>query len=283
MGVPSAPVPQPDIYRFQSYREFLSAWFAWMKFVYPRYSNRVFARRAGLSSPSLLLAVIEGKRNLTATTTQGFLKAMNLDFEASEFFIALVQAEHSESQAQRSAAEERVRATVRFREAVRLGNESVQLLTRWYIAAIHEFGSCEGFQAAPEWLASRMRPAITVEQAAEGLTVLRSLGMLEERNGKTVAVPGSFVTPHEVASMAALSYHVTMLDRARDALLRIPAAERHFCALTVSITPAMLPELKREMDLFQERLLERCDSGKSPRKVVYQLNMNLFPLTTPSE
>lgn len=277
------PAPQPDIYRFSSYREFLAAWFAWIKTVYPRYSNRVFARRAGLSSPSLLLAVIDGKRNLTAGTTEGFLKALNLDFEAGEYFTALVAAEHSDSPAQRTAAEERVRATVRFREAVRLGNDSLEVLTRWYIAAMHEYGSCAGFQADPEWLAPRLRPAITPEQAAHGLEVLRALGMLEERDGKTVSVPGSFVTPHEVASMAAVSYHVAMLDRAREALLRIAAPERHFSAITVAISPTMLPELKREIDLFQERLLERCDGSTAPRLTVYQVNLNLFPLTIPSE
>ncbi len=277
------PAPQPDIYRFSSYRTFLAAWFAWIKTVYPRYSNRVFARRAGISSPSLLLAVIDGQRNLTATTTEGFLKALNLDFESGEYFTALVAAEHSDSPAQRAAAEERVRATVRFREAVRLGNESLQVLTRWYIAAIHEYGSCTGFKADPEWLAPRLRPAITPEQAAQGLEVLRALGMLEEREGRTVSVPGSFATPHEVASMAAVSYHVAMLDRAREALLRIAAPERHFSALTVSVAPALLPELKREIDLFQERLLERCDGAAGQRQVVYQVNLNLFPLTMPSE
>jgi uncharacterized protein (TIGR02147 family) len=176
-----------------------------------------------------------------------------------------------------------VRATVRFREAVRLGNDSLEVLTRWYIAAMHEYGSCAGFQADPEWLAPRLRPAITPEQAAHGLEVLRALGMLEERDGKTVSVPGSFVTPHEVASMAAVSYHVAMLDRAREALLRIAAPERHFSAITVAISPTMLPELKREIDLFQERLLERCDGSTAPRLTVYQVNLNLFPLTIPSE
>jgi uncharacterized protein (TIGR02147 family) len=276
-------MPAPEIYDFLDYRKFLIAWFAWMKTAYPRYSHRAFARKAGQSSPSLLLSVMDGKRNLTPATTEGFLKALGLDAEAGRFFVALVAFEQAETELLRSAAWEQVRATQRFREARQLNDESVQYLSRWYIPAVREFAACAGFKPDPGWLATRMRPRITAEQAQEALDVLRALGMLVVRDGQTVAAEGSLVTPHEVAGMAALNYHVGMLDRAREALLKTPSTERHFCAVTVSIPPALLPELKRELDQIQERLLERCAAAEGVRRVVYQLNLSLFPLTESSE
>lgn len=273
----------PDIYRYLDYRQFLAEWFAWMKHAYPRYSHRAFARKSGQSSPSLLLSVIDRKRNLTPATTEGFLKALGLDAEAGQYFVALVALDQADTPQIRANAWEQVRATRRFRESRQLDDDAVHYLSRWYIPAIREFATCEGFRPDPKWLASRLRPRITVEQATEALEVLTALGMLVEKDGKLVAAEGSIVTPHEVAGMAALNYHVGMLDRAREALIKTPSAERHFCAVTVSLPATMLPELKRELDAIQERLLERCAAATGPRRAAYQINLNLFPLTEPAE
>ncbi|MEO0606297.1 MAG: TIGR02147 family protein, partial [Myxococcota bacterium] len=69
----------PDVITYLDYRRFLHDWFEWKKTENARYSHRLFARRAGVRSPSLLLLVTEGKRNLTAVTTAGFCEAMGLD------------------------------------------------------------------------------------------------------------------------------------------------------------------------------------------------------------
>ncbi len=273
----------PDIYTYLSYRKFLGDWFEWMKTMYPRYSHRAFARKAGQSSPSLLLSVLQGKRNLTPVTSEAFLKVLGLDAEASEFFSALVALDQAETPQVRSSAWDRVRATKRFREGRQLDGDAVQYLSRWYIPAIREFAACTGFRADAGWLAAKMRPRVTVEQAQEALDVLFSLGMLIRNEDRVEVAEGSLVTPHEVAGMAALNYHVGMLDRAREALLKTPPKDRHFCAVTVSIPAALMPDLKRELDLMQERLLERCDGAGGPRQLVYQINLNIFPLTEASE
>lgn len=273
----------PDIYAYLSYRKFLGDWFEWMKRMYPHYSHRAFARKAGQSSPSLLLSVLQGKRNLTPVTTEAFLKVLGLDAEAAEFFGALVALDQAETPQIRAAAWDRVRATKRFREGRQLDGDAVQYLSRWYIPAIREFAACRGFRPEPAWLAARMRPRVTADQAQEALDVLFSLGMLVRSDDGVQAAEGSLVTPHEVAGMAALNYHVGMLDRAREALLKTPPKERHFCAVTVSIPAMLMPDLKRELDLMQERLLERCDGAEGPRQLVYQINLNIFPLTEASE
>jgi uncharacterized protein (TIGR02147 family) len=89
----------------------------------------------------------------------------------------------------------------------------------------------------------------------------------------------SVATPHEVWALAVYNYHHAMIERAREALSTTPGSERHYCALTVSLTAESLPRLKRELDAIQERLLELCDGAPGPRVQVYQLNLNLFPLS----
>lgn len=270
----------PDLYTYLDYRQFLADWFRARKTANPRYSHRLFARRAGQSSPSLLLHVIEGKRNLTPNTVTSFIAAMGLNDEDGAFFTALVQLAQAASPEDRTRAWELVRATRRFREARRIEGASVEYLSAWWHPAIRELATCAGFQRDPAWIASTLRPQITEAQAAESLALLMSLGLLAEGpNGSLVPTDASLVTPHEVAGMAVFNYHTGMIERAREALRDAPHAQRHFCGVTVAVAEDMLPRLKRELDQFQERLLDLCDAYEGPRGRVVQLNLQLVPLS----
>ena len=272
----------PDIYRYLDYRRYLDDWFRARKESNPRFSHRAFARKAGQASPSLLLHVIEGKRNLTPTTTEAFVKALGMKGEDADFFSALVLLAQAESHEDRNRAWERVSATRRFREARRVEGEGVEYLSCWYYPAIRELAACEGFRGDPEWIAATLRPKITVAQAQKALDVLGSLGFLRKEGEALIPAEASLVTPHEVAGMAAYNYHTGMIDRAKDALTT-PAAERHYCAVTVAIPSTLVPRLKRELDAFQERLLDLCDSAQDSKDRVYQVNLQLLPLSSRTE
>lgn len=271
----------PDVFAYLDYRNYLRDWFVAKKLAYPRYSHRAFARKAGQASPSLLLGVMEGRRNLTAATTDGFLRALGLADDEASFFRTLVELDQAESHEARRRAWERVRSTQRFIAARRIEGDAVEYLSNWYIPAIRELATCPGFRAEPEWLADQLQPRISSAQARAALQVLRSLGMLVERDGAWVAADVSVVTPHEVQTMAAVSYHLDMIDRAREALTTVPRASRHYCAVTVAIPPSLLPKLKAELDAMQERLLELCDASDERRTTAYQINLQLLPLSRP--
>lgn len=273
---------RPDIFTYLDYRRYLRDWFDARKAGNPRFSHRLFARRAGQSSPSLLLHVIDKKRNLTAATTEAFCTAMELKGDEAEFFSALVLLDQAETLEERNRAWERVRATRRFREARRVEGQGVEYLSRWYYPAIRELASCEEFRADPAWIASVMRPAVTVEQAAAALELLLSLGLLKKTDeGGVVPAEASVVTPHEVSGLVIGNYHGAMLDLARSSIGVYKAAERHFCGVTVAVPLALVPRLKREFDAFQERVLDLCDGADPPRERVYQINLQLVPLSAP--
>lgn len=271
----------PDIFTYLDYRAFLKDWFASRKAANPRFSHRAFALRARQSSPSLLLHVIDGKRNLTASTTTAFIRAMNLGAEEASFFAALVELDQAEDQATRTRAWERVRATRRFREARRLDGDAVEYLSRWYYPAIREMAACAPLPDDSSWIAGRLRPKISAAQAREAVGVLLGLGLLRRaEDGRLHPTDASVVTPHEVAGMAAMSYHNEMIDRARDALATVPAARRHYCAVTVALPAGLMPRFKQELDELQVRLLDLCDSAELAHDAVYQVNLQLFPLST---
>ena len=96
-----APNP-PEVYAFQDFRAYLTAWFQWKKQVQPQYSGAIFAKKAGFNSHTLLGMVIRGQRNLSATSIRAFCRALGLKAKEAIYFEKLVllnQARNSDDQA----------------------------------------------------------------------------------------------------------------------------------------------------------------------------------------
>ncbi len=273
----------PDVHSFLEFRRFLDAWFQAKKASNARYSHRLFARMAGHKNPSLLLLVIQGKRNLSPANVEGFARAMSLTAEQGRFFAALVALDQAATHSEQNEAWALISASRRFREARSLEGMGFEVISHWYHSAIHELARTDGFQADPTWISRNLRPRVTVAQAKKALEVLTSLGMLApDENGKVEPVDVSLATPHEVAGLAARNYHDGMLELARRSITEAERDERHLSAVTVCISPSLLPQLKREIDAFQERLLDLCDGSEEAPEQVYQVHMALFPLSTVS-
>jgi len=81
---------KPTIYTYLDHRSFLSDWFAWKKTTNRRFSHRGFARRIGQRSPSVVVDVIAGRRNLTSDIEQAFIDGMKLSQSEARFFHLLL-------------------------------------------------------------------------------------------------------------------------------------------------------------------------------------------------
>lgn len=273
---------RPDLFTYLDHRAFLRDWFDWRKVENKRYSYRVFARMAGLRTPSLLVHVINGERNLTASSAEAFMKAMRLDDEERAFFRDLVELECGGTPDVRNAAMERISATKRFREARQIEGEAWRCLSHWYYAAIHELVRVPGFRADPRWIAGTLRPPITEAEAATALAELQSLGLLVQgEDGRLRQADASLVTPPEIMGLAANNYHRGASRLAGESVTAFPAPERHLLGVTVACSAALVPTLKAELNALQARMLDLCDAeGVDPERV-FQVNLQLFPLSAP--
>ncbi|MEQ1501028.1 MAG: TIGR02147 family protein [Myxococcota bacterium] len=270
----------PTVFDYLDFRAFLADWFVAKKRVNPRFSHRVFARAAGQKSPSLLHHVIEGHRNLTGATAEAFAAAMKLGAAEATFFAHLVELGQATTDGERNEAWERIAATRRFRDARRIDGAGFEYLSSWFYPAIRELAYRPDFVDDAEWIARTLRPKITVARARRAVDALVGMGMLvADADGRLRPADASVVTPHEVAGLAVHNYHHGMLERAREAIAAFDPEERHFGGVTVAVPASLVQRLKQEVAAFQERVLNLCDTASEPRDRVYQLNLQLFPLT----
>lgn len=273
----------PSPYDYLDYRRYLADWFQAKKVANPRFSHRLFARKAGQKNPSLLHHVMEGRRNLTEATTEAFVTALGLRAGEAQFFgllIALDQAKHADA---RNEAWEQISATRRFREARRIDHSAFEYLSNWALPAVRELARRSDFRADPAWIGDQLRPRITPAEAAKALEVLQALGLLIEDEGDWVTAEASVATPPEITRLAVLNYHRGMLERASEAIERFPGTERHLIAVTVGMPESLLPTLKAEANAFLERMMHLCDSATEDTDRIMQMNLQIFPLSAARE
>lgn len=272
---------RPDIFEYMSFRAFLSDYYKAAKQHTKGFSYRAFSKKAGFSSTNFIKMVIDGDRNLGPESAAKIADAMALSAAERRFFEQLVELEQSDDPDERARLMETITTTRRFLEAKPLDGMLFEYLSHWYNLAIRELAGRSDFNEDPAWIAAQIRPKLSTGKAQKALELLLELGLLErDQEGKITRGEPSLDAGHEVTAVGVRQFHRQMLERAACAIDDVPSAERDISAITVCIHAQTVPELKQRLRSFREHLMAFCDAQEDP-DVVYQFNMQLFPLSQP--
>jgi len=270
----------PPIQDYLDYKDYLHDWLAWKKQVSPRFSHRALARRMGQSSPSIGVDLVAGRRRLTPALMPPLCKALGLKAEERRYLGLLVDLERARTPQERNEAWERLSAHRWFRKARRVEGEGFRYVSDWTCPAIRELALRPDFRDDPAWIGRTLRPQITESHARRSLETLLGLGLLvRDEHGRLQQAEASVVTPTQVQGLAVHNYHHGVFTLARDGITRFEAAERHYTGVTVCVPQSLVPELKREVAAFVERMLDKCDNAQGTPERVYQLQLAVFPMS----
>lgn len=268
-----------DVFAYLDYRAFLRDVYAEKKALGRGFSFRAFSRLAGLRSPNYLKLVIDGERNLSDQMAPRFATALGLRDDAARYFVDLVAFNQAKDAAARNAAYTRLTGFRRYRSAHRLELAHAAYHSTWYLPAIRELAARCDFEAEPEWIAPRLRPPISKDEAKSALATLFELGLLvtgedgRVSQGEALVSTGPETRGHHIGN-----YHRMMMSRAAASIDDVPAAERDVSSLTLCVGGKGLAEIKDRIQKFRRELLELSTRESDPREVV-QINFQLFPLT----
>jgi len=269
----------PNVFSYLDARRFLGDYYAFKKATTSGFSYRAYSRRAGIKSPNYLKLVIDGERNLTPKMAHRFGAACGLSGDALGYFLDLVAFTQARSEDERTA---RYRRLIRFREHREIHRIDVAYLeyhSRWYIPAIRELAFRRDFEADPTWIAERLVPSISPEEAAAALEILQELHLLQPgEEGRLRPTDALVTTGPEVKGIQLRSYHRMMMDRAARALDELPSAERDISSVTLCLGPDAMQRMKERIRTFRRELLQLSASEESPIQVL-QINLQLFPLS----
>lgn len=269
----------PDVFQFREYRGFLRAFYALNKSGEYGFSLRAFSKRAQLRSPNYLKLVMDGERNLTQEMASRFAEACGLRGQSADYFCALVAFNQADQPSERDRAYARVSKFKRYRAVHRLDRAQDAYHAHWYIPAIRELVVRRDFREDPHWLGQQLMPAISPRDAERALQVLVELGLLiRNAAGRLEQVDALVQTPETPLGHHIQRYHRSMLERAADAMHKVPHQQRQIESITLCLSETRMRELKARIESFCGEILQEYQADADSRRVV-QVNVQMFPLT----
>jgi uncharacterized protein (TIGR02147 family) len=268
-----------DVYRYLDYRTLLRDFYADRKKSSSGFSYRAFSRRAGLGAPNHLKRVIDGDRNITPEMARRFADACGFIGKEAQYFCTLVELTQARTTAERQAHYEALLSYRGYQRAQKIDTAKAAYHAQWYVPAVRELAASAGFREDPTWIASRLLPAISPQEAEHALAILIELGLLvRDRRKRLVQAESVVSTGAETSGLHIVNYHRTMMQRAIAAIDLVPRTDRDISALTMCVSREGLARLKQRVQDFRRELvgLEGAD-GRG--EIVVQINFQLYPLT----
>jgi uncharacterized protein (TIGR02147 family) len=222
---------------------------------------------------------MDGDRNLSEESLPKFMKGLGLNKQEQEFFYNLVLFNQATTHEKKDHYYRLLLQSRKFRQLKPFEKSQYEFWSAWYYPIVRELLCFKGCDGTPEWVARRIKPAVTVEQVEKAMVVLKNLGLIEQVGPKKWKQTSSLMTTGpEVSSIILMNYHYGLLHLAREALDQLPPPDRDVSALTIGIARERLPWLKKMIQDFRQEVLKFASIEDNPDTAV-QLDIQMFPLS----
>ena len=271
---------KPSVFEYTDYRVYLKALYGYFKLETPHFSYRYFAKRAGFSSPNFLKLVIDGKRNISISSTDKFISALKMTRNEGEFFRGLVQFSQSKSGVEKAKAASLLLKSKTFKETYPLKEAELKYYAKWYYIPIRELVGTVGFKDDPSWIAKRFRPELKPSEVAEALGDLLILGLLyQDEFGHLKQAHQNLSTTSEVVSSLVAKYHKEMIQKASLSIDEVHRSQREISGTCISCSKETVEKIKEMVREFRQEVMAVAAQDAQANQV-YQLNFQLYPLVS---
>ncbi len=268
---------RPEALQYLDYRAFLADHCAWRRSHDPGFSQRTFAREAGLppSSSSLLPAVIRGRRNLSQTLRVKFASALALPEREAQYFDLLVQFNQAKGMAEKNHFFDQL-SKFRASRARVLGESQFEFFSKWHYSAVRNFFSMETGVRDPETIARKLFPSVSETQVAEAIRLLLDLDLIKRTANGYMVTERHISSPKDVQAKAAREHMLELTRMSQELLDKVPPALRQYNALMFTVSPGGFATVKERVRSFLEELREILDRDSGEDRI-YSLTLQLFP------
>ncbi len=271
---------KPGIYHYEDFRKFLKDSYEYLKKTKRSASFRFLAREAGFSSSNYLKLVMDGKRNLSINGAVKVAKALKLNGDENEFFGNLVLFNQAPTTEEKMFYYNRMNKNRKYREIKHLEAKQFEYFSRWYYPAIRELVLLKDFQEDPRWIASRLKPFISIREAEKALSLLQQLELLERDKNKKLCQKNRAITSgDEVQSLAVKTFHLDMLRIAATSIDNTPSSERDISGTMLNLPKSKVAQIKEKIQRFRKDLIATVCTFEDPPEELYELSIQFFPLS----
>lgn len=283
----SSTMEPPSVSSYSDFRLYLKDYYEYRRHsensVRP-YSYSNFSAAADIKSPNYLKLIIEGRRNLSERMIDKFAKALRLNKAETEEFRRLVRYGQATDPLERNRylrelSEYRAK---RHQDGAAAEAQEAPSSMSWLNWVIYAMADQEGVDFEPETIQKKLRRHVTLDQIKGALNELRSSGQLivdEAGRWQKNRVPQDRNIPVEVIR----KLQSELIYLGLESFFKDDPMDREFGAFTLALTEEEFQkvrfELRKVRKALQKEIMVNREHQKGQR--VYQLNIQLFPITDP--
>lgn len=269
-----------NIYNYTDYRAFLKDYIKAQKTLIPHYSLGLWSRKMGISSTSVLVNVLTGKRNPGPSLQKKIIGHFNFDQAEIEYFKDLVKLSKMTSDPRLALGMMEKMKRQNNQDDLKVLNESAYTTTtKLSYQTLIAMVQLPEFKEDAEWIAKKMDLQMSASEIQTALQDLINFGVLVRNEQGQLKVAAKKVKASQaLPENAQLQLQTEVLETAKMSLRTHALTERDFSARCLNIREENLPMLKEYIKEFQDKIAELFEESTSSSKV-YLVNVNLMPLT----
>jgi len=271
-----------NVYDYTDYRRFLHDFYTMKKQASRAFSYRRICDRVGIKSTGHFTLILQGKANVSIPLALKLAAFLGLRKRETDYFQYLVLFNQARSHEDKRMYFEKMAS---FRESrLHLVNaEQYEYYAKWYhsvIRALLEFVPFDGGDCGV--LAKLLDPPVPATEVRKSFDLLKRLGMVERDDGGMWRPTDAVIdTGSPVDSLAVERYVLNTLSLAREAIDRFAGDERKFSWVTFGVSRTGYEAILKEAREFRRRIYRIVESEAADR--VYQMNMQIFPVSRPHD
>lgn len=239
------------------FREFLKEEFEKRKIKHEKYSLRDYAKSAGIRV-SALSEILNGKRNVSAKLAQRVFENVGAPRKTIGFFLKEFN-------------------FIRSRPAfLAISEDKYELICETRFYAFMALMETKGFISDIKWIAQRLQ--LTEELAKDTIETLVQLELVERDVwGELTLSQANLQSPDGGASEANRKSHLQGIEMAKKSLEVDDVKDRDFSAMIFPLCPSLLPKVEAKIRSLYEELSALSETA--PKREVYRINVQMFPIT----
>jgi uncharacterized protein (TIGR02147 family) len=274
----------PSVFDFVDARAFIREHLNYLKTSQRGFSFRKFNREIGVSAPGHIHMMLSGKIALTENLAQKLARGFALDKIEFKAFMDLALLESLDEGEVKDDLKSRVLDDRIRRKKTKLKEHQFAYFSRWYYPVIRELVGLADFRLDTKWIARRLGGKVSEKEVAQALQALFALGMIRSEGSLVVQSESVVETEDLIPSSELVSeFLVAMMDQAQQAQRGVATSLREMSGVTLTVDSEDFEQIKRELTEFRHSLFRRFGQVKPSHDQVYQVNLQLFPLTTSTD
>jgi uncharacterized protein (TIGR02147 family) len=268
---------KPQLKDYLDISHYLKDLYNYRKATEEDFSYELWAQEVGFQHRSFLRQVVIGRRALTDVTAQQLCERLFFTKPEQEHFLTLARYSKSRNKQEREALGQRLMQILKENYYQTEVEVSQDFLAHPLVPRLQVLLSLGEKPKSIEELSKALTAdALEIEK---GLIVLMRLNLAVQSEEGYKATVNSFKISPQLGSDILLDYHQKILQDAI-AARTLPHDQRRYKSLLMAMSPEEFEQFLNNMNNFVKEQLHKFDTPNPEGRRLFQVNMNLFSVST---